>query len=139
MPSIEGSEVRRIVVACEAGMGSSVMLTSSLNQRFAALDVTVRHLPFNRLTDGDADVVVCHRGLAKRAAQSAPETVIVVFDLFLGDPFRVEDGHVQVTDTPGWGVEINPDWLERATHLETAIDSFRPSAYGALYHKAGQA
>jgi galactose PTS system EIIB component len=86
MPSIEGSEVRRIVVACEAGMGSSVMLTSSLNQRFAALDVTVRHLPVNRLTDGDADVVVCHRGLAKRAAQSAPETVIVVFDLFLGDP-----------------------------------------------------
>lgn len=86
MPSIEGSEVRRIVVACEAGMGSSVMLTSSLNQRFAALDVTVSHLPVNRLTDADADVVVCHRGLARRAAQGAPDTPIVVFDLFLGDP-----------------------------------------------------
>jgi L-alanine-DL-glutamate epimerase-like enolase superfamily enzyme len=55
-------------------------------------------------------------------------------DLFLGDPFRVEDGHVQVTDTPGWGVEINPDWLERAIHLETSIETFRPSAYGALYN-----
>lgn len=86
MPTIEGSEVRRIVVACEAGMGSSVMLTSSLNQRFAALDVTVTHLPVNRVTDADADVIVCHRGLAKRATQAAPETPIVVFDLFLGDP-----------------------------------------------------
>lgn len=86
MPTIDGSEVRRIVVACEAGMGSSVMLTSSLSQRFAALDVTVTHLPVNRLTDGDADVVVCHRGLAKRASQAAPGTPIVAFDLFLGDP-----------------------------------------------------
>lgn len=37
-------------------------------------------------------------------------------DLFLGDPFRVDDGHVTVPDSPGWGVEINPDWLERATY-----------------------
>jgi len=60
-------------------------------------------------------------------------------DLFLGDPFKVVDGHVQVTDTPGWGVEVNPDWLERATYLQAASDSFRPSAYGALYHKSAQA
>jgi PTS system mannitol-specific IIB component len=86
MPSIEGSEVRRIVVACEAGMGSSVMLTSSLTQRFAAFDVTVRHLPVNRLTEDDADIVLCHRGLARRAAQKVPDTPIVLFDLFLGDP-----------------------------------------------------
>lgn len=36
--------------------------------------------------------------------------------LFLGDPYRVEDGHVAVSDAPGWGVEINPDWLARAAH-----------------------
>jgi L-alanine-DL-glutamate epimerase-like enolase superfamily enzyme len=57
-------------------------------------------------------------------------------DLFLGQPFAVSDGHVTVTDTPGWGLEINPAWLERATYTEAALDSFRPSAYGALYHKA---
>ena len=60
-------------------------------------------------------------------------------DLFLGDPFRVTDGQVQVTDTPGWGVEVNPAWLERATYGEAAVDTFRPSAYGALYHKSAQA
>jgi L-alanine-DL-glutamate epimerase-like enolase superfamily enzyme len=60
-------------------------------------------------------------------------------DLFLGQPFAVSDGHVTVTDTPGWGLEVNPAWLERATYTEAALDSFRPSAYGALYHKASGA
>jgi L-alanine-DL-glutamate epimerase-like enolase superfamily enzyme len=36
--------------------------------------------------------------------------------LFLGDPFRIEDGHMTISDAPGWGVEVNPDWLERARH-----------------------
>jgi L-alanine-DL-glutamate epimerase-like enolase superfamily enzyme len=36
--------------------------------------------------------------------------------LFLGDPYRIEDGRATVTDAPGWGIEINPDWLARARH-----------------------
>lgn len=56
-------------------------------------------------------------------------------DLFLGQPFAVEAGHVTVPDQPGWGVEINPAWLERASYTDAALESFRPSAYGALYHK----
>ena len=36
--------------------------------------------------------------------------------LFLGDPYRVNDGHVTVPDAPGWGVEINPEWLERSQY-----------------------
>jgi L-alanine-DL-glutamate epimerase-like enolase superfamily enzyme len=36
--------------------------------------------------------------------------------LFLGDPFRVEDGHVTITDAPGWGVDVNPEWLEKAKY-----------------------
>jgi len=59
-------------------------------------------------------------------------------DLFVGQPFAVTDGHVTVTDTPGWGVEISPAWLDRATYTEAALESFRPSAYGALYHKGGK-
>jgi L-alanine-DL-glutamate epimerase-like enolase superfamily enzyme len=37
-------------------------------------------------------------------------------DLFLGDPYAVVDGQVTIPDAPGWGVEINPRWLERATY-----------------------
>ncbi len=34
--------------------------------------------------------------------------------LFTRSPYDIEDGHVRIPDAPGWGVEINPDWLERA-------------------------
>jgi L-alanine-DL-glutamate epimerase-like enolase superfamily enzyme len=36
--------------------------------------------------------------------------------LFVEDPYKVEDGHVTVTDRPGWGVEINPKWLDQAQY-----------------------
>jgi L-alanine-DL-glutamate epimerase-like enolase superfamily enzyme len=36
--------------------------------------------------------------------------------LFLGDPFAIRDGHVTIPCAPGWGVEIDPDWLGRATY-----------------------
>ena len=32
-------------------------------------------------------------------------------DLFLDNPFAVENGCVNVTDQPGWGININPEWL----------------------------
>lgn len=35
--------------------------------------------------------------------------------LYVENPYAVEDGHVTVTDAPGWGVEIHPHWLARAT------------------------
>ena len=38
-------------------------------------------------------------------------------DLFVNDPYRVQNGHVTVTDAPGWGVEINPEWLARSVYL----------------------
>ena len=37
-------------------------------------------------------------------------------DLFLGDPYRVVDGHVTIPAAPGWGVEIDPRWLARAAY-----------------------
>jgi L-alanine-DL-glutamate epimerase-like enolase superfamily enzyme len=56
-------------------------------------------------------------------------------DLFLGNPFAVTAGTVAVPEGPGWGVEINPNWLEKATYKKSAADTFQPSAYAALYHK----
>lgn len=35
--------------------------------------------------------------------------------LYVESPYGVKDGHVTVTDAPGWGVQINPLWLARAT------------------------
>jgi L-alanine-DL-glutamate epimerase-like enolase superfamily enzyme len=36
--------------------------------------------------------------------------------LFLGDPFAIEAGCVKISAEPGWGVEIDPDWLKRAQY-----------------------
>jgi len=40
-------------------------------------------------------------------------------DLFLGDPYAVDGGHVTIPSTPGWGVEINPAWLDKATYRKS--------------------
>jgi L-alanine-DL-glutamate epimerase-like enolase superfamily enzyme len=42
--------------------------------------------------------------------------------LFATSPYEVSDGHVAVTDAPGWGVEISPDWLARSSYQASASD-----------------
>lgn len=37
-------------------------------------------------------------------------------NLFTESPFDIEDGKVTVTDEPGWGVKVNPAWLERSQY-----------------------
>ncbi len=44
------------------------------------------------------------------------------YGLFRNDPYRVEDGCITVTDEPGWGVEIAPDWLDRAQYQVSELD-----------------
>lgn len=39
--------------------------------------------------------------------------------LFVTDPYVVRDGHVSFDDTPGWGVEVAPEWLARSRHRIT--------------------
>lgn len=85
MTVIAGNEVKRVVVACDAGMGSSVLLTSQLSRRFKKLGVEVVHSPVHHVPP-DTQVVLCHRGLADRARSVAPDAAIVTFQMFLGDP-----------------------------------------------------
>ncbi len=42
-------------------------------------------------------------------------------DLFLGDPFAVRGGRVEIPAAPGWGVEINPAWLEQAEYRRSEV------------------
>jgi len=36
--------------------------------------------------------------------------------LFLGDPYRIVDGHATIPEAPGWGVDIDPAWLDRSCY-----------------------
>lgn len=86
MATVSGGNVKRLVVACEAGMGSSVMMEKMLAKQLKQHEVQVTHQPVNRLADSHPDVVLCHRGLASRAKQAVPDTVVIAFDMFIGDP-----------------------------------------------------
>ena len=41
--------------------------------------------------------------------------------LFVQDPYRIDAGRATVTDAPGWGVDINPDWLARSKYRLSEI------------------
>jgi L-alanine-DL-glutamate epimerase-like enolase superfamily enzyme len=43
------------------------------------------------------------------------------YGLFKNDPYTVENGHVTVTDAPGWGVEISPAWLDKAKYQVSEV------------------
>lgn len=42
-------------------------------------------------------------------------------DLYVRSPYEIEDGHARVTDAPGWGVEINPEWLAKSSYLISEV------------------
>ena len=42
-------------------------------------------------------------------------------DLFLGNPYAVQDGTLQIPAEPGWGVEINPQWLASARYQSSRL------------------
>ena len=44
------------------------------------------------------------------------------YGLFANDPFEIKNGEVEVTDAPGWGVEISNAWLSEAHHIVSARD-----------------
>ena len=71
MATIDGSRIKKLIVACDAGMGSSVMLASTLKKQLAKSGVSVEHSPVASIR-GDADLVFTHTGLADRARQAAP-------------------------------------------------------------------
>lgn len=85
MTTIDSKDIRKIIVACDAGMGSSVMLASTLRKQLKGTGVEVEHTPVNDIP-ADADVVLCHVGLAARARAGAPGKVLLSFQIFLGDP-----------------------------------------------------
>ena len=43
-------------------------------------------------------------------------------DLFVESPYAVEGGQVTVSDRPGWGVTVNPDWLARSAYRISALE-----------------
>ncbi len=86
MPQVNGSDVKKMTIACDAGMGSSVMVASTMKKKLKKYDVEPSTTPRSTTSPPTPQVVLCHAGLAERARSIAPNAVIVPFNVFMGDP-----------------------------------------------------
>ena len=79
-------EIKKIVFACDAGMGSSAMGATKFRNRIAPLNlgITVINTSVDNVP-ADADVVVCQTVLQDRAKKSAPQAQLVTIGNFLAD------------------------------------------------------
>ncbi len=80
-------EIKKIVFACDAGMGSSAMGATKFRNRIAPLNlgITVINTSVDNVP-ADADVVVCQAVLQERAKASAPQAELITIGNFLTDP-----------------------------------------------------
>ena len=84
----EFGQVKSIVFACDAGMGSSAMGASLLRNKVKEAgieDVSVTNASINNLSE-DTDLVVTHKDLTDRARAKVPNAIHVSVDNFLGSP-----------------------------------------------------
>lgn len=85
---ISTDNVKQIIFACDAGMGSSAMGASLLRDKVkkAGLDIPVTNKAISNLTDEPNTLIVTQEELAARAAQCTPSAVHVAVDNFLTSP-----------------------------------------------------
>jgi mannitol PTS system EIICBA or EIICB component len=84
----EFGQVKSIVFACDAGMGSSAMGASLLRNKVKEAgieDVSVTNASINNLSE-DTDLVITHKDLTDRARAKVPNAIHVSVDNFLGSP-----------------------------------------------------
>ena len=81
---IDMASVTKIIVACDAGMGSSAMGAGMLRKQVekGQLDISVTNLAINDLP-GDVDIVITHKDLTERAKKHAPNAHHISLSNFL--------------------------------------------------------
>ncbi|WP_333988106.1 PTS mannitol transporter subunit IICBA [Providencia huaxiensis] len=83
--SINLAQVRNIIVACDAGMGSSAMGAGVLAKKVrdaGLIDITVTNMAINDLPN-NVDIVITHRDLTQRAQSFAPNAMHISLTNFL--------------------------------------------------------
>lgn len=97
---------KKIVFACDAGMGSSAMGATKFRNRLKAVrpDITVTNTSVDNIP-ADCDIAVVQTVLQERAKTCAPQAILVTIKNFLADPaldelfFQLSTGDALVTET----------------------------------------
>ncbi len=86
--TIQASEITNIILACEAGIGSSLMSVNALKKKLRDAkisNINVYHKATSTIPS-DATFIICHNGIKKSVQAKAPNAVVVGFNFFLNDP-----------------------------------------------------
>lgn len=81
------SGVKKIIFACDAGMGSSAMGATKFRKRIEGIrpDIKVTNTSVDNIPS-DCDIAVVQATLVERAKKSAPQAQIITIGNFLSDP-----------------------------------------------------
>ena len=85
---VDPKDVKKIVFACDAGMGSSAMGATMLRNKLKGAgieDITVVHAPVSEVPK-DCQIIVTHHELSARAASDNPGVRIIPIKNFMGAP-----------------------------------------------------
>lgn len=93
----EASGIKKIIFACDAGMGSSAMGATKFRNRIKGNrpDITVTNTSVDNIP-ADCDIAVVQTVLAERAKKSAPQAQLITIGNFLADP-ALDALYVQLT------------------------------------------
>lgn len=93
----DASEVKKIIFACDAGMGSSAMGATKFRNRLKAVcpQIHVSNTSVDNIP-ADCDIAVVQTILADRARKSAPQAQLVTIGNFLADP-ALDELYIQLT------------------------------------------
>ncbi|MCD8156076.1 MAG: PTS mannitol transporter subunit IICBA, partial [Clostridiales bacterium] len=85
--TVKSTDVKKIIFACDAGMGSSAMGATKFRNRIKDIrpDITVKNTSVDTIP-ADCDIAVVQETLAERAMKSAPQAELITIGNFLADP-----------------------------------------------------
>ena len=106
---------KKIVFACDAGMGSSAMGATKFRNRLKAVrpDIVVTNTSVDNIPS-DCDIAVVQTVLADRARECAPNAVLITIGNFLADPalddlfFQLSTGDPLMTEAVNEETETQP-------------------------------
>ncbi|MEY8337653.1 PTS mannitol transporter subunit IICBA [Lachnospiraceae bacterium 62-35] len=81
------ADIKKIIFACDAGMGSSAMGATKFRKRIQNIrpDIHVSNTSVDNIPS-DCDIAVVQTTLVERAKKSAPQAAILTINNFLSDP-----------------------------------------------------
>lgn len=117
------SEIRKIVFACDAGMGSSAMGATKFRNRIKddCPNITVTNTSVDNIP-ADCDIAIVQATLASRARKSAPQAQLITIGNFLADP-ALDALYVQLTtgDAPAAPAGENTDVVIPDTPIKKQV------------------